>query len=183
MTSNAWFWFILLLAVPATVGWAAGNYENYDAYLESLYRDTVPAIAPEEAEVRIASESDTVVLDVRSDPERSVSFIDGSEFFNFEDFDLEPFLALSRDTPVILYCAVGYRSERVGEEFISAGFTDVVHVYGGIIEWYNRGLPVENGSALEGATEQGADPPVHGREPKWGRWVADGNVTYDPPTK
>ena len=75
------FWLVLLLAVPVAVLCAAGNYEDYDAYLESLYRDTVPAIAPEEAGARSASEPATVVLDVRSDPERGVSFIEGSEFF------------------------------------------------------------------------------------------------------
>jgi len=193
LKSKTWFWLVLLLVVPTALLWAGGNYENYDEYLASLYRDTVPVIEPEEAGVRIASESDTVVLDVRSDPERSVSFIAGSEFFNFEDFDLELFLSLSRDTPVILYCAVGYRSERIGEKFISAGFTDVVHVYGGIIEWRNRGLPLEPGSASDGGEGNGTgsdtgdatdpDPPVHGREPKWGRWVDDGNVTYDPPAR
>jgi hypothetical protein len=104
-----------------------------------------------------------------------VSFLEGSRFFDFESFRIEQVSGLDRDTPVLLYCAVGYRSERIGEQLIAAGFTDVQHVYGGIIEWYNRGFSVADGQAAGSGA-----PLIHGHLPKWGKYVADGQVTYEP---
>jgi rhodanese-related sulfurtransferase len=180
------------LMVPGAVTWANGTQADYAGFLDSLYDGTVPVVDPDIARSRIESNRDILLLDVRSEPERTVSFIAGSEFVDFGGFSMDAYLGLPRNTPVIAYCAVGYRSERVGEAFIAAGFTDVSHLYGGIIEWHNRGLPLqagEGGASEVGPGERGAavpsaaGPPVHGYRPRWGRYVADGNVTYEPPVE
>jgi rhodanese-related sulfurtransferase len=167
--------------LAAGTAWSGGGEEDYDEFLDSLYRDTVPVIQPEELPGIADSKENLLVLDVRSEPERSVSFIDGSRFADFETFDIEPFLSLPRDTPIVAYCAVGWRSERVGEQLIAAGFTDVSHMYGGIIEWHNRGYLLAAGPEAPPAVPSGqSGPPVHGRAPRWGKYVEDGYVTYEP---
>lgn len=167
--------FIFLVTVARV--WA-GTPEEYVDFLDGLYRGTVPLVEPEEAHELISGKEELVILDVRSDEERSVSFLEGSRFHDFDSFELDQVADLDPDAPVLLYCAVGYRSERIGEQLIAAGFTDVQHVYGGIIEWYNRGFDIENGAAS-------ADGPtlIHGHEPRWGKYVTDGMVTYEPEVK
>jgi len=177
---------VLFFALPACA-WAGATAEDYSEYLDDLYRDTVPVVIPDEVESYLDQTPGTLLLDVRSNPEREVSFIEGSEFYDFDTFQIDRFLSLPRDTPVLAYCAVGYRSERVGEMFIEAGFTNVRHVYGGIIEWQNSGLTLEHGEVevraepADGVAFDG--PPVHGHSPRWGKYVMDGNVVYEPPAE
>jgi len=64
----------------------------------------------------------------------------------------------------LVYCSVGYRSERIGEHLLELGFTDVHNLYGGIFEWINKGYGVMNskGQWVER---------VHGYSPSWGKWI------------
>lgn len=182
MSSRTITVFLAVLVLAAVPAWAAGGAEDYDAYLESLYRYTVPLVEPEQAQTEMQSDPKILVLDVRSVPERSVSYIDNSVLVDYDTFTIDEFLSLPRDTPIIAYCAVGFRAERVGEQLIEVGFTNVQNIYGGIIEWYNRGLPIVAGRVT--LAQQGPEnPPVHGNLPRWGKWVEDGNVTYEPSTK
>jgi rhodanese-related sulfurtransferase len=169
---------LLVLALPNSLsaeGTGEADPAAYQAYLESLYRGTVPLLKPEDAAARLDADPSVIVIDVRSEAERSVSFIPGSRFVDFASWRPAELAALPRDTPVVLYCAVGYRSERAGEDLLDAGFTEVFNLYGGIIEWYNRGLPLEAAQDVPAAR-----PPVHGYRPRWGKYVRDGNVTYEP---
>ena len=166
----------ILVAAIATAGAAS---EDYAAYLDDLYRDTVPVIHPSEVGAFLEDNPGALVIDVRSEPERTISYIDGSQFHDFDTFDTETFRSLPRDTPILAYCAVGYRSERVGERLLELGFTNVFHIYGGIIEWHNQGLPLEPG-VIPAEDDR---PAVHGYLPRWGKYVVDGNVVYDPPVR
>ncbi len=172
---------LLTLAGAVIAEVAAGESPlAYSDYLFELYEDTVPVATPSELERARASNRTLVLLDVRSRAERSVSYIAGSEFHDYDGFSTQSFLDLPRSAPIIIYCAVGYRSERVGEMFLEHGFTDVRHLYGGIIEWSNRGLPLERGSSQSSSSDR---PPVHGYLPQWGRYVTTGEVVYDPPVE
>ena len=152
---------------------AAGTYESYNAYLESVYRETVPLIQPEELHEMLREQNrEIVVLDTRSRAERTVSYLPGSRFVGYEEFNVDHVADVPRTATVVLYCAVGYRSERVGEALQDAGFTSVLNLYGGIIEWHNRGLPLVDAHAKPAR--------VHGYSPRWGRWVESDRVTYSP---
>lgn len=71
---------------------------------------------------------------------------------------------------VIVYCSVGYRSERIGEKLQDAGFINVQNLYGGIFKWVNEGMPVYNSI---GPTKQ-----VHGYSRSWGVWLQKGEKVY-----
>ncbi len=51
---------------------------------------------------------------------------------------------LDKDKPVVVYCSVGYRSEKIAEKLEKEGFTQVYNLYGGIFEWVNQDNPVYN---------------------------------------
>jgi rhodanese-related sulfurtransferase len=166
-----------MILVAGTV-FANGAPESYVEFLDTLYRDTVPLMRPSELkELLDEDQSDLLLLDVRTAAERRVSYIPGSRFVDFESFALEELDGVRRTQQVVLYCAVGYRSERVGEMLLEAGFSEVYNLYGGIIEWYNLSYPIIAGAAGD---VMNVSPVVHGYSPRWGRWVSRADVTYEP---
>jgi rhodanese-related sulfurtransferase len=56
-----------------------------------------------------------VILDVRTDEEQSVSRIQGSRFFDYESFIMEQVQDIPKDQPILVYCALGYRSEKIAK--------------------------------------------------------------------
>ena len=175
-----WTLPFILLGLLAGIAGAAGTPESYDAYLDSLYRGTVPLMTPAELSNLMEDEqADMLLLDIRTAAERSVSYIPGSRFIDFESFTMDELDGVPRTQQVVLYCAVGYRSERVGELILEAGFSEVYNLYGGIIEWHNQGLPTVVATGA-GRNEVEKSPVVHGYSSRWGIWVSRGEVLYDP---
>jgi predicted sulfurtransferase len=77
---------------------------------------------------------------------------------------------MPKDTPIIVYCSVGYRSEKVAEQIIAAGYTQVSNLYGGIFEWVNEEQPVYD---TKGKTQK-----VHAYNKVWGVWLRKGKKVY-----
>ena len=51
--------------------------------------------------------------------------------------------ALKLDTPIILYCASGKRSAAAGKFLVDHGYSKVFNL-GGLKDWTNAGLPVDD---------------------------------------
>ncbi len=49
---------------------------------------------------------------------------------------------IGEESKVVVYCSVGYRSEKIAEKLKAAGYKNVFNLYGGIFEWENQNLPV-----------------------------------------
>lgn len=144
---------------------------NYDQMLEALYEKTVPFIYPSR-EDQIKDLRPYVILDTRSAEEFAVSRIPNAIWVGYPDINKEFINTLSKDQAILVYCSVGYRSERVGEQLLEMGFTDVHNLYGGIFEWLNKGYGLMNSDG------KWVDQ-VHGYAPSWGKWVeADIEVVY-----
>lgn len=113
------------------------------------------------------------LLDIREEEEYNVSHIPGASFFGDKDPNWDMLAKIDKDEPIILYCSIGYRSEKMGEKLMERGFTNVRNLYGSIFEWANKGLPMEN---AKGETV----PAVHGYNKRWSKWVnnTDIDVTY-----
>ena len=83
-----------------------------------------------------------LLLDVRAEAEFAVSHLPDARRIDPDTHDLAFFYDLPRDTPIVAYCAVGYRSSAMAEQLSGAGFTNVVNLEGAIFEWANEGHPV-----------------------------------------
>ncbi len=112
-----------------------------------------------------------VLLDTRERSEYDVSHIANARWVGFKDFDLTKVSDLSKNTAIVTYCSVGYRSERIGEQLQKAGYQHVINLKGGIFDWVNKGNPVVDGQGK--AVQQ-----VHGYDQQWGKWVNKGRVVY-----
>ena len=134
--------------------------------LEGMLRFDVPVLNVREA--RTAADS-VVFLDTREPQEYAVSHLPGALLLGYDRPDYTVLDTLPKDTPLVLYCSVGYRSERMARTLRKRGFTDVRNLYGSIFEWVNAGYPVVDRAGYP--TDR-----VHTYNKKWSRWVETGEV-------
>jgi rhodanese-related sulfurtransferase len=139
----------------------------YGLLLQGLLSHTVPAVGVSEA-----AASGAVFIDSREAAEYKVSHLPGALWVGYEQADFSALKGLDKDTPLIVYCSVGYRSEKIAEKLQKMGFTDVHNLYGGIFEWVNRQ------QAVVDQQEQPTDS-VHAYNRIWGVWLHQGVKVYD----
>lgn len=155
---------IILLSFPAC------GQRSYDDKLASLYDNTVPLMQPQTLD-SLWKQSDITLLDTRALEEFQVSHLPNAEFVDYDSFEVDDVSHLSKEDTVVVYCAVGYRSERVGEALMEAGFQHVYNLYGGIFQWKNEGHEVVN------AQDQPTDS-VHTYNRSWSKWLQRGVKVY-----
>jgi len=156
-----------LLLVWATAGYGQVESRSYRLMLKTLLAHSVPEVGVPFA---AANFSELVFLDAREPREYAVSHIDGALPVGYDQFDLKKIGDLDRNSRIVVYCSVGYRSEKIAEKLLAAGFKNVSNLYGGIFEWVNQGHPVY---AENGKTRQ-----VHAFDRAWGVWLRKGEKVY-----
>ena len=139
---------------------------EYDRMLHGLLSGAVPTIGVQE----VFEEKDHTLLDARARDEFKVSHIAGARWVGYDDFDLARVKDLAKSTAIVVYCSVGYRSERITEKLRKAGYSNVRNLYGGIFEWVNTDHAVVD--------ESGVTRRIHGYDREWGRWVTRGEKIY-----
>ena len=144
----------------------ACGQQTYDQKLNSLYKRTVPLMQPTRLDSMMASQ-DVYLLDTRSPSEYQVSHLKNAQFADYDNFKLADVSLPDKNKPIVVYCSVGYRSERIGEKLKEAGYKNVYNLYGGIFQWKNEGLPVYN-------PEGEKTDSVHTYNKRWGKWLEDG---------
>lgn len=146
---------------------------DIDEVLESLNTGIVPYISVSETRMHQIN-SEVIILDAREEKEYKVSHLAGAYYSGYSNFSLEGIQdhAKDKDQLIIVYCSLGVRSENIGAKLQDAGYTNVKNLYGGIIEWKNKGYPVINPQGNE--TEQ-----VHTYSRYWGKWLINGKGIYE----
>lgn len=140
---------------------------SYRAMLKNLLSHTVPEIQVQEA---VRDSADILFLDAREPKEFAVSRIKGAIGVGYDHFDLKNLPESQKDRRIVIYCSVGYRSEKIAEKLLAAGYKNVSNLYGGIFEWVNQGNPVFNG--------KGQTQAVHAYDRTWSVWLEKGKKVY-----
>jgi rhodanese-related sulfurtransferase len=141
---------------------------SYSLMLKGLLRHSVPELNVTKA--ALLQEQGVIFIDTREKKEYQISTIRHAVFVGYDSLDLSPTVNIPKNTPLVVYCSVGYRSEKVAEKLIKEGFTEVYNLYGGIFEWVNQGKKVYKN---EQETQQ-----VHGFTRVWGIWLNKGEKVY-----
>jgi len=90
-------------------------------------------------EARDRGEQSFELIDVREPNEWDISRIPGAELIPKGEFLMGDALSkLPQDKPTVLYCKVGGRSAEVLALVKAAGFSDAIHVGGGVSAWVNQ---------------------------------------------
>ncbi|MGI8431043.1 MAG: rhodanese-like domain-containing protein [Chthoniobacterales bacterium] len=106
-----------------------------------------------------------VLLDVRTTAEWQVSHLAGARRIDPQASAEEAGAGIAKDTPIVTYCAVGYRSGVVARRLRKAGYEHVQDLEGSIFEWANEGRPLVHDGAK--VTK------VHPVDATWGRLLRD----------
>lgn len=114
-------------------------------------------------------DSSTIYLDAREINEYNTSKIENAQWVGYNDFSLTRVDNLDKNQPIIVYCSIGYRSEKVAEKLQAEGFTNVTNMVGGIFEWVNYKKTVLDKSNIKTTN-------VHAFDKDWGKWLDESLV-------
>jgi rhodanese-related sulfurtransferase len=151
--------------------------KTLDHLLNQYNTRSIPYISVEELRM-LQINGDVTILDTREDEEFKVSHIDGAILTGFNHFSSEQISEVikDKDTPIIVYCSLGIRSEIVGEKLKKAGYTNVQNLYGGIFEWKNKEYPILN-------RQNKKTDSVHAFSKAWSKWLDKGIKVYPDQSK
>lgn len=139
------------------------GYAPLDKKLASLVTADANAISAQEAQQLSGAQ----YLDAREPDEYLVSHLPAARYIGYKSPDWSVLDGMDKNAPVVVYCTVGYRSERMADDLRERGFTDVRNLYGSIYAWRLAG-----GELLNAAGEP--TDSLHTYDRKWGKLLPDG---------
>ncbi len=113
-----------------------------------------------EAWMKDPSRKKPLVLDARKPEEFSVSHLRYAINAADEKLTEEALKDYPKDSPIVAYCSVGWRSSELVEKLKKQGYSNVVNLEGSIFQWANEGRPIYQDS--QPVTK------VHQYDKKWG---------------
>jgi rhodanese-related sulfurtransferase len=146
---------------------------SVEAWVRSEFPD-VEQVSTDELEKELESDRDhaPLLLDVRGEDEYRVSHIPGAIRVEPGGDLPDSLRSLARDTPIVAYCSVGYRSSQLVERLKKEGFTHAKNLEGSIFEWANKDYPLErDGKPVH---------EVHPYDETWGRLLNPALRSYQP---
>ncbi|MBW6481939.1 MAG: rhodanese-like domain-containing protein [Vicingaceae bacterium] len=136
--------------------------------LDDHIAQTVPVISVDSLNQHLA---EFTVLDAREIEEFEVSHIKNASYVGYNNFSIKKISKeIPTNKPIVVYCSIGYRSEKIGEQLQKKGYK-VYNLYGGIFHWTNQGYEVVDSSKK--TTKK-----VHGYDKNWGKWLTKSEVVY-----
>jgi phage shock protein E len=101
-------------------------------------------ITVDEAAKLVQTNTNVVVLDVRTPREFESGHIKGATNINFNDKDFAKKIgALDKNKTYIIHCAAGGRSGKACEQIKTLDFKNMLHMNEGFNKWKEAGKPVE----------------------------------------
>lgn len=156
-----------LMVIHATTAAQMVKNRAFDATLRALLSHNVQEIGVAEAAL---NKHTYTFLDARGKNEYDVSHIHSAIWVGYEAFSADKLSGVSQQAPIIVYCSVGYRSEKITQKLHALGYTNVSNLYGGMFEWVNQGFKVvHNGKETD---------TVHAYNRAWGIWLTKGKKVY-----
>ncbi|MEJ7821145.1 MAG: rhodanese-like domain-containing protein [Chitinophagaceae bacterium] len=141
---------------------------SFNSVLKVMLKHDVKEVTVTEAEIK----RNVIFIDAREKKEFDVSHIRNAIYAGYKDFNLAMLNAVSKQSEVIVYCSIGKRSEDITKKLVTAGYSNVSNLYGGIFEWVNQGNNVvDNNNRIT--------PKVHAYGKFWGRWLDKGEKVYN----
>lgn len=162
MIKTLFFFFFSGILMANAAAQSSTTDPAYAKKLEELYSHTVDLIQPKDLAEAMKTEK-VYILDTRASSEYNTSHLKGARFINYATFRTSEVSDIPKNAKVIVYCSVGWRSEKIGEKLKKKGYTKVYNLYGGIFEWVNQGYKVYNTA--------GETKVVHAYSKEWAKWI------------
>jgi rhodanese-related sulfurtransferase len=156
-------WIIFLLFIPM-LSLAQIKNKDFKLAIDSVCKNSVPIISVDS----LKHLKNIYILDARETEEFEISHLKNAKNVGFIWFDMRKVYDIPKEATLVVYCSVGYRSEKIVEKLIKDGYHHVYNLYGGIFEWINEGNPIYKSNGIQ-TTE------IHTYNKKWGKWVEKGS--------
>lgn len=138
------------------------SYEPLNEKLASLV--TVDAYSIPPAEVQ--NLENPVLLDARELAEYEVSHLPGAIHLGYKKPNYDKLAHIDKDQPIVVYCTIGYRSNKMCATLRERGFSEVYNLYGSIYAWLLAEMPLNKNDG-EITNE------VHTFNKRWGNYLPD----------
>lgn len=156
---------VILFVIPLSL--SAQEEFSLTEKVKSVLGFTIPTIDAGQ----LSTMEKVVVFDAREREEFEVSHLPNAKYVGDKDFSLKSVGTVSKTDTIVVYCTVGYRSEKIAEKLKKAGYKNVYNLFGGIFSWKNGGGKVVNSEGKE--TEC-----VHAYNKAWGVFLLRGEKVY-----
>ncbi len=164
------FLLLLLIALNGGVSLAQKQAkcveESFDREVDKYLDYTIPVIDVDSLAMHMKV---YIILDAREYEEYEISHIAGAHYVGYDNFSIEALAGIPQTQKVVVYCSIGYRSEKIGEKLRKMGFTDVSNLYGSIFEWTNRGYSIKNMAGKSTDT-------IHAYSRGWSKWITNPEI-------
>jgi rhodanese-related sulfurtransferase len=141
--------------------------KRFEHLLKKILKHNVQEVSVSQIE----KDSNLIYLDARAYCEFQVSHIKNAIWIGTDSISAADVQKLDTSKRYVVYCSIGYRSEKITSQLVNKGFSNVSNLYGGIFEWINQGNTVVD------LNDQNTQM-VHGFSKTWGIWVNKGKKTY-----
>jgi phage shock protein E len=104
---------------------------------------TTHLLSPQQVSEKKATQSNLILVDVRTPDEYAQGHIDGARLINYYDADWSQQMnQLPKNQPIVVYCAVGGRSGKAFATLQKLGFIEIYDMKGGFDAWRAQNLPI-----------------------------------------
>ena len=150
----------------------AFSQESIKEVLKKYNNEKIPYISVDR--LKDLSAKKVTILDAREQKEFDVSHIKNAIHVGYDNFKLSKTTKkiTDKNSFVVVYCTLGVRSEDIAEKLKEAGYKNVYNLFGGIVDWKNKGNTVVD--ANENETEK-----VHVSSKVWSKWLLKGEKVYE----
>ncbi|MBK0383499.1 rhodanese-like domain-containing protein [Pedobacter sp. SD-b] len=159
-------WTLIVLISPFA-SFAQIKDPEFKDMLDNLYDHSAPLISVDS----LKHLKNVYLLDAREKEEFEVSHIKNARNVGYIWFDMRKVYDIPKDANIVVYCSVGYRSEKIASKLIKDGYKNVHNLYGSIFEWVNEGNPVYKSNGVQTSE-------IHTYNKKWSKWVTQGTKVY-----
>jgi len=135
----------------------------FDKKISRTISFTIPTIGVDELK---AVDEPVFILDAREKEEFEISHIPNARYIGYKNINEDILADIPKTSRVVLYCSIGYRSEKIGEKMKKKGYSNVYNLYGSIFEWINQG------NTLVDAQGQ-VTSRIHTYNQNWSQWITN----------
>jgi rhodanese-related sulfurtransferase len=146
----------------------AGSCQDakFDQHVNSYLSYSAPVISVTEAHKQ---KDKFTFLDAREIEEYNVSHIPMARYVGYDRFDAKGINDIAKDKAIIVYCSIGYRSEKIATKLRKLGYTKVYNLYGSLFEWANQGYDLSDAKGQPTLA-------IHTYNKAWSKWVTNPKV-------
>jgi rhodanese-related sulfurtransferase len=139
---------------------------DFGKKIDGLISFTVPLMSVNEL---LNNKDKFIIFDAREKEEFDVSHIPDAIYLGYSDFNAGNIKNIPKEKNIVIYCSIGYRSEKIGEKLLRLGYKNVYNLYGSIFEWANEKYPLvgSNGKTTNR---------VHSYNKSWSKWVTNEEI-------